>query len=331
MAGECITLKPQADFKPACPIGYDSVVMHINDIFQRDSTTFSFEFYPPKTPEAWEELFDRISDFESLSPSFVSVTYGAGGSTRERTHELVVKLKSGGRLDPVPHLTTVGHTRDEVQKILERYAAAGVSNIMALRGDAPRDMTPAERQVGEFKYAGDLVKFIRQFNRHESHPDARGFGIGVAGFPEGHPETANTLKLMDHLKVKVDAGADYVCTQMFFDNHAFYDWRERCELAGIRIPLVAGIMPISSIAGMKRMADLSGCTNFPARLQKHIYRCQDDPEAVKRVGTHWATEQCRDLMDNGVRGIHFYTLNRSDGTQQIYQTLALQGAKRAER
>jgi methylenetetrahydrofolate reductase (NADPH) len=298
--------------------------MHICDIFARDSTTFSFEFFPPKTDDAWSDFLQRISEFESLAPSFVSVTYGAGGSTRERTHELVVKLKSEGRLDPVPHLTTVGHKRNEVQDILERYAAAGVNNIMALRGDAPLSWPDYNRANDDFKYAADLVKYIRQFNRHSSHPDQRGFGIGVAGFPEGHPDTFNSLKLMDHLKAKVDAGADYVCTQMFFDNHVFYDWCERCELAGIKVPLVAGIMPIVSIAGMKRMADLAAGTNFPARLQKHIYRCQSDPEAVKRVGIHWATEQCRDLIDNGVRGIHFYTLNRSDATKQIYETL---GAK----
>ncbi|MCI0677354.1 MAG: methylenetetrahydrofolate reductase [NAD(P)H] [Phycisphaerales bacterium] len=297
--------------------------MHIADIFQRDSTTFSFEFFPPKTAEAWDELFERISDFESLGPSFVSVTYGAGGSTRERTHELVVKLKSQGRLDPVPHLTTVGHTHDEVREILERYSAVGVSNIMALRGDTPRDLPGYNRAHDEFKYAADLVKLIRQFNGFGEHKDRRGFGIGVAGFPEGHPETANCLKLMDHLKAKVDSGADYICSQMFFHNPAFYDWCERCELAGIKKPLVAGIMPITSIGGMKRMAELSGCTNFPARLLKNIYQRQDDPEAVKKIGIHWATEQCRDLIDRGVRGIHFYTLNRSDATMQIYQTLAL--------
>jgi methylenetetrahydrofolate reductase (NADPH) len=298
--------------------------MHICDIFERDSVTFSFEFFPPKTDDAWNDLLERINDFESLAPSFVSVTYGAGGSTRQRTHELVMKLRSIGRLDPVPHLTTVGHKRSEIQDILERYAAAGVNNIMALRGDAPLNPGGYDRSQDDFKHAIDLVKFIRQFNRHSSHPDPRGFGIGVAGFPEGHPETFNTLKLMDHLKAKVEAGADYVCTQMFFDNHVFYDWCERCALAGIKVPLVAGIMPITSIAGMKRMAELSAGTNFPARLQKHIIRCQNNPEDVKRVGIHWATEQCRDLIDNGVRGIHFYTLNRSDATMQIYQTL---GAK----
>jgi methylenetetrahydrofolate reductase (NADPH) len=300
--------------------------MHINDIFQRDRTTFSFEFFPPKTDESWNDLFERISDFEALGPSFVSVTYGAGGGTRQRTHDLVVKLKERGRLDPVPHLTTVAHNRDEVQRILERYAEAGVANIMALRGDPPQSAPGAAKydpSKDEFKHAIDLVKFIRHFNRHGAHTDPRGFGVGVAGFPEGHPETANTLTLMEHLKAKVDAGADYVCSQMFFHNPAFYDWRERCELAGIGVPLIAGIMPIVSIAGMKRMAELSGCTNFPARLLRHLYRVQDDPEAVKRAGIHWATEQCRDLIDHGVRGIHFYTLNRSDATKHIYQTLAL--------
>ena len=216
-----------------------------------------------------------------------------------------------------------------MQQILERYAEAGVCNIMALRGDAPIDLIKSgkyDRARDDFQHAIDLVKFIRQFNRHSKHVDPRGFGIGVAGFPEGHPETPNTLRLMDHLKEKVDAGADYVCTQMFFHNPAFYDWRERCEIAGVKLPLIAGIMPITSVAGMKRMADLSGGTNFPARLQRHLYRVQDDPEAVKRVGIHWATEQCRDLIDHGVRGIHFYTLNNSDATMHIYQTLALQRA-----
>ena len=152
----------------------------------------------------------------------------------------------------------------------------------------------------------------------------RGFGIGVAGFPEGHPDTLNRLREMEHLKAKVDAGADYVCTQMFFDNHEFYDWRERCELAGIRVPLIAGIMPIVSIKSMKRMADLAAGTRFPARLLRGVDKRRDDPEAVTQFGVLWATEQCRDLLDHDVRGIHFYTLNRSDATKRIYETL---GAK----
>jgi methylenetetrahydrofolate reductase (NADPH) len=300
--------------------------MHVADIFQRDSITFSFEFFPPKTDDAWDDLFRRISDFRELRPSFVSVTYGAGGSTRQRTHDLVVRLREESALDPFPHLTCVGHTRAEIEDILERYAAAGVSNIVALRGDPPRDMPGYDPARDEFRHALDLVRCIRGFNEARRHPHHRGFGIGVAGFPEGHPDTPNRLVQMDHLKAKVEAGADYVCTQMFFDNRAFYDWRDRCALARIDVPLIAGIMPISSIGGMRRMADLAGGTNFPAPLQKAVYRVQSDPAAVARVGTHWATEQCRDLIDQGVRGIHFYTLNRSDATVQIFHSL---GAKDA--
>ena len=299
-------------------------IMHIGDIFRRDSMTFSFEFFPPRTDAGGEALFRRIIDFEALQPSFVSVTYGAGGSTREQTHELVVRLKEGKRLDPVPHLTCVCHTRSQIADILARYAKREISNIMTLHGDPPSSIPDYDRAKDEFKYAIDLVKFIREFNDSGEHPDPRGFGIGVAGFPEGHPDTPNMLTELDHLKAKVDAGADYVCTQMFFDNHMFYDWRDRCRQAGIEIPLVAGIMPITSIKTLHRMAELSGGTRFPAALLKQLYRCQDDPDAVKKVGTHWATEQCRDLIDKGVSGIHFYTLNQSDATKQIYDAL---GAK----
>ncbi len=298
--------------------------MHARDIFERDSTTFSFEFFPPRTDEGWESLFKRIADFEALQPSFVSVTYGAGGSTRQQTHELVVRLKGTTMLDPVPHLTCVCHTAAQIDEILERYAAHGISNILALHGDPPRELAGYDRGRDEFRYAVDLVRRIRRFNGSGAHPDPRGFGIGVAGFPEGHPATPNTLVQMDHLKSKVDAGADYVCTQMFFDNRVFYDWRERCALAGIRVPLIAGIMPITSMKTLHRMADLAGGTHFPAPLLKHVARFQGDDDAVRRIGTHWATEQCRDLIDRGVRGIHFYTLNQSDATRQIYQSL---GAK----
>src|SRR5919198_1196713 len=183
--------------------------MHIQDIFRQHKTTFSFEFFPPKTDEAFEELFATIARLQELQPSFVSVTYGAGGSTRERTH-------------------------------------------------APR-----------------------------------GLGVGVAGSREAHPMTPNRLKEMDYLKQKVDAGADYVCTQLFFDNRDFYDFRERCELAGIKVPVVAGIMPITSKANMVRMAELALGARFPAGLLRGIARCRDD-EAVARFGVHWATEQCRD-------------------------------------
>ncbi|MCE9590216.1 MAG: methylenetetrahydrofolate reductase [NAD(P)H] [Planctomycetes bacterium] len=297
--------------------------MHIHDIFARFSTTFSFEFFPPKTPEGANDLFENIAQLEALRPAFVSVTYGAGGTTREVTHDLVVRIKTTTSLDPIPHLTCVCHQENEIGDILERYARANVSNILALGGDPPKNMANYDRAKDAFKHAADLVAFIRKFNASGAHPDKRGFGIGVAGFPEGHPATPNRLLEMDHLKAKVDAGADYICTQLFFDNRDFYDFRERCDLAGVRVPIIAGIMPITSAPGMRRMAELAGGARFPAALLRSVARCGDDADAVKRVGVHWATEQCRALLDHHVRGIHFYTLNKSDATRNIYQSLGL--------
>lgn len=297
--------------------------MHIQDIFQRHETTFSFEFFPPKSKEASESLFASISELEPLKPSFVSVTYGAGGSTRELTHDLVVRIHDSTDLDPIPHLTCVCHTEDDIRPILERYALAGISNILALGGDPPADKKDYDRSKDAFRHAADLVRFIRRFNEQGAHPDSRGFGIGVAGFPEGHPATPNRLLELDYLKAKVDEGADYICTQLFFDNRDFYDFRERCELIGIKVPIIAGIMPITTLGGLKRMAELAAGARFPAPLLRSIARCGDNSEAVRRVGIHWATEQCRDLLDHGVRGIHFYTLNKSDATRQIYLNLGL--------
>ena len=297
--------------------------MHIRDILAEDQTTLSFEFFPPKTEADGEVLFENIASLETLQPSFVSVTYGAGGSTRELTHNLVVRLKKTTTLDPVPHLTCVCHQEADIQAILEKYAEAGVSNILALGGDAPRDLTAYVKANDAFQHAGDLVRFIRKFNESGMHPDKRGFGIGVAGFPEGHPTTPNRLDELEHTRAKVDEGADYICTQLFFDNRDFYDYRERCELAGIAAPIIAGIMPVTSLSSMKRMAQLALGARFPARLTRALQRCQDDPAAVRNVGIHWATEQCRDLLDNGVKGIHMYTLNKSDATRQIYQNLGL--------
>jgi methylenetetrahydrofolate reductase (NADPH) len=293
--------------------------MHIRDIFDRDETTFSFEFFPPKTDAAWEELFVTISRMQALQPSFVSVTYGAGGSTRERTHDLIVRIHRETNLTAVSHLTCVCHTLPEMEAILDRYAASGIENILALGGDPPRNLANHDRSKDAFRFAEEMVRFIRS---RTNAPDPRGFGIGVAGFPEGHPSTPNRLLEMDYFKRKVDAGADYICTQLFFDNNDFFDFRERCDLAGIKVPIVAGIMPISSKAGMVRMAELALGARFPAALQRAVSRCHDD-EAVARVGVHWATEQCRDLLDNNVRGIHFYTLNRSDATRQIYENLGV--------
>jgi methylenetetrahydrofolate reductase (NADPH) len=294
--------------------------MHIRDILQPGKPTVSFEFFPPKTAESQEQLYTTIRDLEKIQPNFVSVTYGAGGSTRELTHDLVLRLKTTSTLDPIPHLTCVGHNESEIAAILERYAAAGVSNILALRGDPPRDQPDYDHSRDIFPQAAALVSFIKKFR---GHPDPRGFGIGVAGFPEGHPATPNRLLEMDYLKAKVDAGADYICTQLFFDNHDFYDFRDRCALAGITVPIIAGIMPVTSLGSMKRMAELAGGSRFPAKLLKALQRANGTPEAVREIGLHYATEQCADLLDNGVAGIHLYTLNQSTATREICQRLGL--------
>jgi methylenetetrahydrofolate reductase (NADPH) len=296
--------------------GRDNFTMNIRDILKAHRPTFSFEFFPPKDAQGFEELFVNIASLQKLAPSFVSVTYGAGGSTREKTHDLVVRIQRETNLTAVAHLTCVCHCADDLAGVLDRYAANNVNNILALGGDPPRGLADFDRSKDAFRYAADLVRFIR------SRPTSKDFGIGVAGFPEGHPGTPNRLKEMDHLKAKVDAGADYICTQLFFDNRDFWDFRERCELGGIRVPIVAGIMPITSRKGMTRMAELALGAKIPAALLRAVGRCADE-DAVTRVGIHWATEQCRQLIDQGVAGIHFYTLNRSDATRQIYANLGV--------
>ena len=295
--------------------------MHILDVFDRCDTTFSFEFFPPKSEAAAESLYQTIAELKPLKPSFVSVTYGAGGSTRQRTHDLVIRVRKELDVSAVPHLTCVCHSEADIEGILKRYTEEGVSNILALGGDPPRDLENYNKADDAFQHAADLVKFIK--GSAKSHPDPRGFGIGVAGFPEGHPATPNRLLEMDYLKAKCDAGADYIVTQLFFNNDDLYDFRERCELAGIKIPIIAGIMPITSGKGMKRMAELAAGSRYPAKLLRAIERCKGDEDAVKRVGVHWATEQCRDLLDNKVAGIHFYTLNQSGATREIYANLGV--------
>jgi methylenetetrahydrofolate reductase (NADPH) len=288
--------------------------MHISKVLEENHPSLSFEFFPPKNEEASKNLFSSIKDLTPLKPSYVSVTYGAGGSTRQLTHELVVKLQQETNLTIVSHLTCVGSTKEEILKILTKYQASGIENVMALRGDPPigeRSFVPAENG---FAHAGELVAFIKQ------HFPA--LGIGVAGFPEGHPDTPNRLLEMEYLKMKVDQGADYICTQFFFDNNDFYDFCERAHLAGIRVPIIAGIMPVTSRKGLARMAGMALGVHFPAKLLRALSRAEDD-DYVEKVGVHWATEQVRDLIDHNVRGVHFYTLNKSKSTLKIYETLGV--------
>ncbi len=295
--------------------------MHVGDIFAANKRSFSFEFFPPKTPAGSEKLFSALSRLETLQPSFVSVTYGAGGGTRDRTHDLVLRIKNETQLDPIPHLTCVRQSRDELEEVLLRYAEAGVDNIMALRGDPPQGEAhdPASE---DFPQAVDLVAYIREFNRRGMHPNPRGFGIGVAGFPEGHPATPNRLLEMRYLKDKVDAGADYICTQLFFDNRDFYDFTERCRLAGITVPIVAGIMPILNQRSFERTPELALGARYPAGFLKGMQRCTNDAE-IAAFGMEWAVRQCYDLLAHDVEGIHFYTLNHSPVTIEIFRRLGL--------
>ncbi len=299
--------------------------MHIQDILSNNATTFSFEFFPPKTAESSEALYETIRELEAYQPHFVSVTYGAGGSTRELTHDLVVRIKQTASLDPIPHLTCVCHKEAEIAAILERYAEAGVEQHSRTRRRRPgsRGIQQGGRR---FPARGESRQLHQEFLR-ASRP-AR-IWYRRRRFPRGHPATPNRLLEMDYLKAKVDAGADYIVTQLFFDNRDFLDFRDRCELAGIRIPIIAGIMPITSTGGMRRMAELAAGARFPAKLLRALARCQDDPQSVARVGIHYASEQCHDLLEHKVSGIHFYTLNKSDATKQIFESLGLKHSRLA--
>ncbi|WP_454062594.1 methylenetetrahydrofolate reductase [NAD(P)H] [Candidatus Nitrospira salsa] len=291
--------------------------MHISDVLAQNNPAISFEFFPPKTEAASDELFQTISKLMPLQPAYVSVTYGAGGTTRGRTHDLVVKLRKETDLTIVSHLTCVGSSQEEIKQILAKYDTNGIDNIMALRGDPPKGEIHAEPPPDGFAYASDLVVYIKSQFPH--------MGVGVAGFPEGHPGTPNRLTEIDHLKKKIDAGADYICTQLFFDNRDFYDYCERCEMAGIKVPIIAGIMPITSRKGMGRMSELALGARFPGKLLRAMERAETDDQA-EHVGIHWATEQVHDLIDNKVRGIHFYTLNKSKATLRIYQSLGIRSS-----
>ncbi len=293
--------------------------MLISELLKKHKTTLSFEFFPPKTEKGAENLFKAIEDLKKLDPSFVSVTYGAGGSTRELTHDLVVKIQKELGICVVSHLTCVGASKEEIGKILASYHASGIRNIMALRGDPPQGKSYFEATPGGFNHAAELVSFIRK-----EFPD---MAIGVAGFPEGHPGTPNRLLEMDYLKAKVDAGADYICTQFFFENRDFYDFRERCQISGINIPLIAGVMPVTSRKSMFKMAECAGGARFPAGLLKSINRAGENEESVRNVGIQWLTEQVRGLLDVGVAGIHFYSLNKSEDVLEICRYTGISNSK----
>ena len=275
----------------------------------------SFEFFPPKTQRGADNLVRRIkNDFIPLKPSYVSITYGAGGATRHLTKETILRLKRETDLTVVSHLTCVGMSKDEIRKLLDDYNAVGICNILALLGDPPKGVESFQPHPHGFSYAEELVGFIKRYYPH--------MNVGVAGFPEGHPGTPNRLKELENLKKKVDAGADYICTQLFFDNRDFYDFCERCALIHIDIPIKAGIMPIISRSNMERIAELSLGARIPAPLLRAMGRVEND-EAAERIGIHWATQQVLDLLQHEVDGIHFYTLNKSQASLEVFRFLGI--------
>ena len=233
---------------------------------------------------------------------------------------MVVELQEGGQVDPIPHLTCVQQTSGEIDSILRRYAEAGVSNMLALRGDHPINDDGYDPANDDYTHAIELVEHVVRFNEHGTHPDPRGFGIGVAGFPEGHPETPNRIRQLDFLKAKTDAGAHWVTTQLFFDNADYFGFVARAREAGIEVPIVPGIMPVVSTQNIRRIAKLSQA-RIPEALDRELSRVEGDDPRTLEVGIEWATAQCRELLAGGAPGIHFYTLNRSPATRRIHESL----------
>lgn len=275
---------------------------------------FSFEFFPPRTEAGERVLWQALTDLEPLAPTFVSVTYGAGGSTQERTVALTARIAAETSLDPVAHLTCVGATRQQLCDVVARYRGAGVGTVLALRGDPPGGPGSAwEPTPGGLRHAVELVALLR----------AEGdWGIGVAAFPEGHPEAPDLVSDARVLAAKQAAGADFAITQFFFHTDDYFRLVERARLQGATLPIVPGIMPVTNPGQIKRFAELSGA-DFPAALAAQFEAVADDPEGVRALGVEVATQMCRELLDGGAPGLHFYTLNRSSATREIYANLGL--------
>ena len=291
--------------------------MKISDLCKNQKLTFSFEFFPPKTEDGEAKLFETVSYLKKLRPSFCSVTYGAMGTTRDNTLRIAEKIKKEVGIETACHFTCVGHSRDEIEMILNEMIRRGIENIVALRGDPPKGQTEFKPVPNGFKYGSELVRFIR------NHPKfAQSFSLAVAGYPEGHLECPDKEEDLEHLKEKVNAGADVVITQLFFDNADFYDFEKKCEKARIKVPIIPGIMPVSNGPQIKRITSMCG-SKIPEKLQKAIDRYGDDHVSVEKFGTEYATDQCRQLLAHGIPGIHFYTLNKSHATDHIFHSLSL--------
>jgi methylenetetrahydrofolate reductase (NADPH) len=290
--------------------------MRIDKLTSLGIPTISFEFFPPKTEAGFTQLFATINDLHPLKPSYVSVTYGAGGSTRQKTVELVERIQRELSIRAMAHLTCVGHTADELSEILDDLWKGGIRNVLALRGDPQAGQAQFIATEGGFANASGLVSHIK--SRHD-------FCIGVAGYPEGHPQCLNRTRDLEMLKLKVDNGASFIVTQLFFDNADFYRFRDQARAMGIKVPIVAGIMPILNVAQIKRFISMCGA-KIPQPLLLKLENLESNPDAVYSAGVDYATAQCRDLLANKADGLHFYTLNKSRATVDIVKSL---GAKHA--
>lgn len=280
----------------------------ISQLFSAERPLLSVEFFPPKTDEALDKLMDSADDLAIYQPDFVSVTYGAGGSTRDRSAKACDLLREDHEYNIMPHLTCVGASRDELAETINGLYETGYRNIMALRGDPPKDSDSFVVAKDGFAYASDLVAFIK-----ELHPD---ISIGVAGYPEKHPEATDLATDLRNLKTKVDAGASFITTQLFFDNGDLYRFLDEADKLGIAVPVIPGLMPVLSIKQIKRITSMCGAS-LPAELESHLNKAGDNAELVRQIGIRWASEQLQDLVDAGLPGVHLYALNRSDVATEL--------------
>lgn len=286
--------------------------MRISEIYRPGTFGLSIEIFPPKTTDGDASLFDNLDRLAKYQPSFISCTYGAGGSTRTRTVELCTDIQRRYQIAATAHFTCVGATRDQLREWLTYASQQGVQNIMALRGDPPQGQEQFTHVVGGLQNANELVTLIRS-----EFPE---LGVGVAGYPEKHPGASDLATDLVNLKRKVDAGADAVFTQLFYVNDHFYRFRDECVRLGIKVPLVPGIMPITEFARIKRITAMCQ-TDFPQDLAQRLESVQDDKQAQLEIGVDFASEQCRQLIEQGVPGIHFYALNKSHACEMILNAL----------
>lgn len=286
--------------------------MKIRDMLGKGNTTVSFEIFPPKTTYPMETIFETLEKLRDLSPDFISVTYGAGGSSQGHTVEIASRVKKDFGIESIAHLTCVTSTKDSIRQMLQDIKDSGIENILALRGDIPDSFREHKSWKPEYKYAYELIDEIRDFG---------GFSIGAACYPEGHVETRNKVDDLKYLKQKVDHGVDFLVTQLFFDNELFYQFREKMDLVGIEKPVIAGILPVLNINQVKRIQEISGC-NMPPKFLRILDRYEHDPKSLQEAGIAYAVDQIVDLLSFGIEGVHIYTMNKPEPTRRIMESIS---------